>query len=313
MSASEFTVRKASEIWLRKCKIDGLERSTIRSYEQHVRLHILPRIGEVDLKSMTAADAHDFRDQLLSELSKSMAKKVLGSFKSLVSEAHIRGHIQQDVARPIRIKVSRRGTQERRMPSKEELLLLLSKCPAEHKPYFFTAIFTGMRASEMRGLTWENVDFERSIIRVRQRADRWNEIGDPKSASGRREIPMTPKVIKALSLWKRLKQAGEKDLVFPNGAGNIENHSNIYNRIFKPLMTQCGLVDEEGKVLFPMHALRHATASLLIEQGWNPKKVQRMMGHSSIAMTFDVYGHLMDDAEADVPKMAALEESLSAA
>jgi integrase len=94
MSSTEYTVKEAAQTWLRRCQLDSLERSTLRSYQQHVDLHILPRIGDCDLKTMAPADVHDFRDQLLADMSKAMAKKVLGSFKSMVSEAHARGHIQ---------------------------------------------------------------------------------------------------------------------------------------------------------------------------------------------------------------------------
>jgi integrase len=148
----------------------------------------------------------------------------------------------------------------------------LKNCPPQHKPYIYTAIFTGMRASELRGLTWDQVNFDRSLIRVRQRADRWNNLGDPKSAAGSRDIPMAPMVSDLLKVWKRLDTTGGKGFVFANGAGNVESHSNIYNRVFKPLMVDCGLVDEDGKAVFTMHAFRHATASLLIEQGWDRRR-----------------------------------------
>jgi integrase len=60
------------------------------------------------------------------------------------------------------------------------------------------------------------------------------------------------------------------------------------------------------------HALRHAAASLFIEQGWTPKKVQSLMGHSSIQVTFDIYGHLYSDPEDDAKAMAQIEARLLA-
>ena len=92
--------------------------------------------------------------------------------------------------------------------------------------------------------------------------------------------------------WKPAFPKGDLDLVFPNGVGNVGTHSNIYNRIFKPLMLTCGIVDGEGIPRFSLHAMRHAAASLFIERGWPPKRIQGMLGHSSITMTYDVYGHL---------------------
>ena len=78
-------------------------------------------------------------------------------------------------------------------------------------------------------------------------------------------------------------------------------------------MIECGIVDLKGKPRFGIHALRHAAASLFIEQGWSPKKIQTILGHSSITMTFDVYGHLFQDLEADVALMEKVERDLLAA
>ena len=104
---------------------------------------------------------------------------------------------------------------------------------------------------------------------------------------------------------------GDLGLVFPNGLGKVESHSNIVDRGFAPLQVAIGLVarreaaGDAGKPVviavpkYGMHALRHACASLWIEAGFNPKQIQKLMGHSSIKVTFDVYGHLFADADAD--------------
>ncbi len=73
-----------------------------------------------------------------------------------------------------------------------------------------------------------------------------------------------------------------------------------------------GIVDSLGQSKFGIHALRHAAASLFIEQGWNPKKIQTLLGHASINMTMDVYGHLFENAEEDVSMFEKLETDLMA-
>lgn len=100
---------------------------------------------------------------------------------------------------------------------------------------------------------------------------------------------------------------------------NIVSHANLLERGFHPILVAAGVtmpgtvLDEQGKPIinnagepvmrdgpkYEMHALRHACASLWIESGYNPKQIQRLMGHSSIKVTFDVYGHPFADAEAD--------------
>jgi integrase len=83
-------------------------------------------------------------------------------------------------------------------------------------------------------------------------------------------------------------------LVLPTGNGKVESHSNIVQRGFHPILLAAGLTGKYG-----LHTLRHACASLWIENGINAKRVQTLMGHSTIQMTFDVYGHLFTDGDAD--------------
>ncbi len=147
-----------------------------------------------------------------------------------------------------------------------------------------TAVFTGLRSSELRGLAWDHVDFKAKVIRVRQRADADGQIGSLKSASARRDIPMTPMVATVLKEWKLACPNGPLGIVFPNGVGNVKSHANIVQR----------------GIGTGLHRYRHWFASWLIDQGFGPKRVQSLMGHSTIQMTFDTYGHLFpqdDDAE----------------
>jgi integrase len=100
--------------------------------------------------------------------------------------------------------------------------------PAGWRPLLVTAIFTGMRASELRGLRWADVDLVEGIIHVRQRADAWMTMGPTKSEAGKRDIPLTPMVINALTVLKALPRKGDLDLVFPNGRGNVESIQDIW-------------------------------------------------------------------------------------
>ena len=100
--------------------------------------------------------------------------------------------------------------------------------------FLLTAIFTGLRASELRGLRWDDVDLEKRELHVRQRADRYNAIGKPKSESGERTVPLTPIVLNTLREWKLACPKSEHGLVFPTGGGNVENHANIVERGLDP-------------------------------------------------------------------------------
>lgn len=313
--STSITVAEAAEIWIQKGELENLERSTLRQYRNHADLHIKPsRIGSEKLARLSTPGIEAFRDDLLRKCSRPMARKVLASVKSILSEAQRRGLVAQNAAHPVRVDVKRREQRKlaigRDIPSKDEINTLLVQAEGRWRPFFITAVFTGMRASELRGLPWNNVDFERNVIHVRQRANLWGEIGAPKSAAGDRTIPMSPMVVNVLREWKLACPKGELGLVFPNGNGNVENHANIVNRDFGPLQIVAKITGSDGKPKYGLHALRHFFASWAIEREFSPKRVQALMGHSSIQMTFDLYGHLFPSLEDDHAKFAAGETAL---
>ena len=121
---------------------------------------------------------------------------------------------------------------------------------------------------------------------------------------------MSPYLVNTLREWKIACRIGARGLVFPNGAGNVERYSNLTCRAWYPLQIKAGLVDDAGKPRFKFHKLRHYAASVWIELGFSPKRVQTLVGHSSIRMTFDVYGHLFPSDEDDAAKFARAELGL---
>jgi integrase len=306
--SASISVAKAAAIWLERGELEGLENSTMEEYRTLVRLHIEPAIGSLKLSRLSTPAIEAYRDSLLRKCSRPRSRKVLTALKGILAEAQRRGLIAHNPAAPVRVSVNRREITKlasgHGIPSKEEIRDIVEHATGRMRPLLVTAIFTGMRASEVRGLTWDNVDFERRVIHVRQRADRWGTIGAPKSAAGRREIPMSPMVVNVLREWRLACPKGTLNLVFPNGAGNVEQHANNLMRGWYPIQVAAGIIGEQGKPRYGFHALRHFCASWLIEQGFSPKRVQVWLGHSSIQMTFDVYGHLFPSLEDDHAKLA---------
>lgn len=321
------TVAEAGKLWIKRGELEGLERSTLDKYRNHVDA-INKVLGTVKLARLTAPTVQTFRDDLLGSVSRPMAKKILGSLKSIITESQRRGLVAQNVAQHVTIRT--KGRDERKLatgkdiPSKSEISAIIGAATGRWRPLVITTIFTGLRSSELRGLRWEDVDFDKKVIHVRQRADQWGQIGSPKSKAGHRDVPMSPMVQNALKEWKLAcprkrvegSDAGELWLVFPTGEGRVEWHSNIVNRGFDPIQIAagCGYPDSEKKddggnpimhAKYGMHAFRHFFASWIIEQGFTAKKLQDLMGHSSIQMTFDTYGHLFPSVEDDHAKFAA--------
>jgi integrase len=197
-------------------------------------------------------------------------------------------------------------------PSMSELNLLIDSAAPRWRPFIVTAIFTGMRMSELRGLRWSDVDLDAGIIHVRQRADDWGTMGTPKSRAGKRDIPLPPIVVNALKQWQPHCPQGE--LVFATRTGKPQPGTNIHHHVWVPLLLKCGLTNEAGEHRYNFHLLRHAAASLFIAYlKWPPKRIQTVMGHASVKLTFDLYGHLFESVEADREDMKKLEAAVRAA
>ncbi len=313
-ASASIRVAQAGKEWVKQGELDGLERATLREYRNHLKHHINPLLGTVKLSDLSVPTVNNFRNRLLEHgCSQAMAKKALGSLGALIATAQDNGKVSRNVVREMTGR-RKRGTKRHKkrveIPTKDEIRSMLNEAEGHWRPLIVTAIFTGFRASELRGLSWEHVDFDNKVIHVRQRADRWNEIGTPKSEAGTRDVPIPPMVVNTLKEWKLACPEGPLDLVFPNGRGNIENLGNIHRRGFGALQIACGIVKDDGTPKYGIHALRHAAASLFIEQGLTAKRVQVIMGHSSIQMTFDTYGHLFPSPDDDQAAMEQIEARL---
>jgi integrase len=305
---SKTTIEVVYRSWLGHCRDEGLERSTLNQREQHLRLHIAPLIGRSKLAELTTPRVNRFLDQLRDAgRSAIMRRKILTSLRTSLAFARGRGLVAQNVASGIKVAndARHRGGPLRPgkdFPTKEQLGLLIDRAPENWRAFIITATFTGMRSSELRGLRWADVDVDNATIHVTQRADAWGTIGSPKSAAGSRAIPLVPMVVNALE-QHRLASASGAELVFTNRAGKPFALTSIRKHVWVPLQRECGFV---GKP-YELHSLRHAAASLFIELGWAPKRVQAVMGHSSITRTYDRYGHLFPqgDVSEDMKRLEA--------
>lgn len=308
------TVKQAAALWIRRCEEKDLERSTIRSYEEHVDLHIVPLIGSKKLSDLTMPGVSGFADRLREHnRSPEMVRRVVRSLGAIFREARRRGLASTDPTAGLDLNLSTREDPRVVIPEKAELQAIIANAAGRWRPLILVAIFCGLRGSELRGLRWSDIGFNSHQIHVKQRADAFHQIGRLKSKAAYRSVPCNPMVLNALREWKLVCPKGEQDLVFPTGAGKVESHSNIVQRGFEPIQTAAGVVEIRGGetvAKYGLHALRHACASLWIEHGHNPKQIQVLMGHSTIQMTFDTYGHLFADADADQKAAAEIQARL---
>ncbi|QAY95111.1 site-specific integrase [Methylovirgula ligni] len=340
-ASSSVSISEAADLWLESCRQAGLEAATIAAYEQHCRLHIKPYIGRAKLSGLTAPAIRELEDRLRRgdpapgeekghPRSAVMVRRTITNLGALISDAQERGLVARNVVRDVR-KLRRRGAEKRHterhrgklkigtdIPSLNEIRAFLAALTGTYRPILMTAVFTGLRASELRGLRWCDVDLKRGEIHVRQRVDFKNSAGPPKSAAGERTVPIPPELANALREHKAtLPPARRADhaIVFATGTGAAEYHGNIVKRGLIPAWIAAGVTvpvldekgksakDENGKPIVTakysgLHSLRHFFASWCINRKVDgglelpAKIVQERLGHSTIAMTLDTYSHL---------------------
>jgi integrase len=316
------TVAEAGELWIRSREAVDLERSTLVQYRNHLNLHITPLIGKTKLSAIAVPFVRAFEDRLREERSLAMVRKIMASLSSILSDAQERGLVAQNAAYRLRAKRQQdSGRQKRRLqigvdiPTPAEIRAVITKLDGRWRPMLLTAIFTGLRASELRGLRWSDVDLQQAELHVRQRADHYGKLGRPKSSAGTRTIPLLPMVVSALREWKLASPPNGQDLLFPAHSGNPISLTHIVRHGWQPAQVAAGVVSAQGRAKYPgLHSLRHFYASWCINRRADGglelpiKVVQGRLGHGSIQMTADRYGHLFPRGD-DSAKLAAAERA----
>jgi integrase len=325
------TVAKAADEWLAACQRgrdgrDPVEVTTLATYRGHVEHYVKPALGGVLVNKLTTPHVRKFRNGLVDRgLSSVTIRKVLTSLKGVLGEAVASGYAGTNPAAGVTQRRSARHDEEPvEMPSHEDVRAMLETSRAwRHEPprldkvrangrrttqprfsaertmyldtLLRTAVLTGLRLSELRGLPWANVDLEEGTITVAQRADRLGQIGPPKSAAGWRTLAIPQALVDDLREWSHVCPDSELGLVFPTATGRIEDGGNIRKRLYGPLQVAAGVCEApaegEGapRPRYSLHALRHYRASILIGSGADPTEVQRELGHHSAAFTLDRY------------------------
>jgi len=345
--SDSISVAQAGQLWLQDRAAAGLEPTTLVAYGIYVNRHITPRIGAAKLSQLTVPTARAFEDQLRVDCSSGLVRAIMRALGAILADAQERGLVAQNVVRSLRRR-RHNGSEHRHdkrrkgklkvgvnIPSPDEIRAIIAALKtgvaSRHRPLLLTAIFTGLRASELRGLRWDDVDLKRVELHVRQRADALNKIGRPKSLAGERTIPLSPMLVNILREWKLASSPSELGLVFPTERGKVQTRKSIAEHgwqaaqlaadVTAPVFDSHGRPrrDQHGKPIvaakYPgLHALRHFYASWCINRKVDgglelpPKLVQERLGHTTITMTMDVYGHLFPRGD-DGAELAAAEKA----
>lgn len=298
--AGKITVGDYLTAWLADSVRDTVRQRTYERYESLVRVHIVSTLGRMKLKNLTPAHVRGlYREKLDSGLS---ARSVLHLHRTLskaLKQATDDGLIPRNAAASVKPPRPRR--EEIQPLSRDQVRVFLEAVSGDRlEALYVVAITAGLRRGELLGLKWEDLDLEAGTLQVRRTL---SETGGgrifeaPKSGKGR-SIRLTRRATAVLrahrkaQLEERLSRAGlwdENGLVFVSETGTPIQGRNMY-RAFKIRLGRAGL--DTG---FRFHDLRHTCATLLLRQGVHVKFVQELLGHSDVALTLNVYSHILPD------------------
>jgi integrase len=293
--------------WLARAATDGLERGTAQQYRQHANAILKLIDGKLKLAKLTRARCEQLRDDLLNAHSRELSRKILVSFKSALRDARRRGLMVSNPAAETTIEANKR--QKRRLkagvdfPFPAEVSAMSSAADPRSKAMVALAARAGLRISEIRALSWDNVDLSARTVTVAERADKWSTVGSPKSDGSRRTVPLSAETVQVLREWK-LAQPGGRKLCFGTRSDKPDLLGNLTRSVLKPLIATAGVPS------YGWHSLRHYAISAWLASRIDPKTVQTWAGHSNLTMTLDTYGHMIprddDHARIEAAELALL-------
>jgi integrase len=300
------TVEEAARRWLAGARSGAIRNrsgeeykpSVIRGYEQVLRDYLLPALGRRRLSDLRRADVQEFVDELIAEgMGASTVRNAIMPLRVICRRAMARGDIHVNPTMGLELPAMR-GRRER-IASPAEGAALIAALEQRDRPLWATAMYAGLRRGELQALRWGDVDLERGVIRVERS---WDPVAgpiEPKSRAGRRVVPMA-------QVLRRHLDPGEPDaLAFGRTPASPVDATSLGQRADRAWKAA-------GLDRITLHECRHTFASLLIAAGANPKAVQTYMGHASITITLDLYGHLLPGSELEVAGLlnAYLDKSL---
>jgi integrase len=292
ISRKKVTVREVADEWFDH--LDELVSSSqlrpraVVSYKDGVRLHVLPTLGSRQVASVGPDDLLAWHDvqRRSGAATWSIRARWMG-LRGLLGYAARTGRITANPADVLtRREKPKPGRPKDRFLSPHEIDALLSSAQGVGSLTVPVLLFSGIRVAELLGLTWEDVDFEQSVIRVRAQMSRKGERVPLKTEAGRRDVILMAELVRRLRKHRLAAPfSGPTDLIIGNGVGRTLGYTRLRANF-------AGAAERAGLVGVTPHTCRHTFASILIDQGRDVEFVAQQLGHSSTKTTWDIYVHL---------------------
>lgn len=291
--------------WLTHYIKPSSKQRTFEQYSRATQIHILPNLGDFKLTDLTPFVLQKFITGLTENgnkrtgkgLSPNFVKTILSIVRNSLKTAHLVGYLPEYSVNKIKCPRSR----EKRVECfsvGEQKKIEEAALSAKKDKYrgIILCLYTGLRIGELLALTWNDVDFEKSILSVTKTCHDGNENGKhlriidtPKTENSRRQIPLSKMLVKML---KGIKKKSKSEFVIADGEKPVFIRS--YQRTFELLLKKLGL-SHKG-----FHSLRHTFATRALECGMDVKSLSEILGHKNATITLNRYAHSLWEHKAEM-------------
>jgi len=300
---SRQTLEQAAQDWLKAAKAgvirtrsgDPYKPGALRGYQQALSARLVPRFGHLKTSALHRNAVQDLVDEMLAEgLAPSTVRNAILPLRAIYRRLLSRSEVSVNPTLGLSLPAIRDSRDRVARPG--EARALLEALSQADRPPWATALYAGLRRGELRALRWCDVDFEAGLIRVERGWDPKEGPIEPKSRAGKRRVPLA-KPLRAYLAAHRLRAGGApEDLVFGGRGGKPLAPDALIERARKAWQAA-------GLEPIGLHECRHTYAAFMIAAGVNAKALGSYMGHSTITMTLDRYGHLMPGNEDEAAAM----------
>ena len=321
LEPNDTTLKEWLELWQDEY-LEDVKQSTADRYKSCIRIHIIPALGETRLMDLRASTIQKFLNQCkkVDGLSEKSVKNIRLVLHKALEQAIEDEQIKKNPCDRAKVPSYDDPPKEMRPLKDHEVPMFLQAIKGhQFESLFYVALFTGMRESELIGLTWDCIDFQHGTIHIYRQLRKTREkkgsyvFTSLKNKQARTFSPPQNvldvlKKVKIRQAELRLKAGSSwsnpDDLVFTNDLGKHVATFTLY-KYFKEVVTQIGLPEMR------FHDLRHGYATLALQNGVDVKTVSNNLGHSTTAFTMDKYGHVTETMMKDsADKMQRFIESL---
>ena len=291
--------------WLTHYIKPSSKQRTFEQYSKVAQIHILPYLGDIELTDLTPFVLQKFITDLTTNgnkrtgkgLSPNFVKTILSVIQNSLKTAHLVGYLPEYSANKIkRPKIVEKQVECFTIQEQKKIEEAVLSAKKDKYRGIILCLYTGLRIGELLALTWNDIDFEKSILSVTKTCHDGNENGKhiriidtPKTENSRRQIPLSKALVKML---KDMKKKSKCEFVIADGEKPVFIRS--YQRTFELLLKKL-VLPHKG-----FHSLRHTFATRALECGMDVKSLSEILGHKNATITLNRYAHSLWEHKAEM-------------